>query len=386
MLVPRLLFGNAREVRAGVGRAITGLGRGATFEQLCEDSGFVDLQTHPDSVVWIDRAWSMRAAVARDYSQIVYTEPPSSAMTKKRPNSQGKAHRFGGDWTDTKLDVLKEYLAAYTKALKDKPTPAQPFRKAYIDAFAGTGSRAARESGAPDTLLFPDLNEPAPQKLLDGSAKLALQVEPRFDKYIFIERSAGRCQQLESLKHEFPDLSDDIDVQQGEANEVIQKLCRPLDAWKSRRAVLFLDPYGMQVEWKTIEAVAATKAIDLWLLVPLGMGMNRLATKSGKLPESWRQRMNAFLGTADWYDEFYKVETRPTLFGDQQVQVKASMDVMARYFNNRLKTVFVGVVDEPGVLWNSANNPLYLLCFAVGNERGKDIALRIANHLLKGVR
>ena len=29
--------------------------------------------------------------------------------------------------------------------------------------------------------------------------------------------------------------------------------------------------------------------------------MNRLAPKSGKLPESWRQRMNAFLGTADWY-------------------------------------------------------------------------------------
>ena len=147
--------------------------------------------------------------------------------------------------------------------------------------------------------------------------------------------------------------------------------------------MLFLDPYGMQVEWKTIEAVAATKAIDLWLLVPLGMGMNRLATKSGKLPESWRQRMNAFLGTTAWYDEFYKVETKPTLFGNHQVQVKASMDVMARYFNDRLKQVFAGVVEEPGVLWNSANNPLYLLCFAVGNERGKDIALRIANHLLK---
>jgi three-Cys-motif partner protein len=116
------------------------------------------------------------------------------------------------------------------------------------------------------------------------------------------------------------------------------------------------------------------------------MGMNRLAPKSGKLPESWRQRMDAFLGTTAWYDEFYKVETKPTLFGDHQVQVKASMHVMSRYFNNRLKEVFAGVVDEPGVLWNSANNPLYLLCFAVGNERGKDIALRIANHLLKEVR
>lgn len=310
-------------------------------------------------------------------------------MTKRRSTSKGRIHRFGGDWTQTKLEVLKEYLGAYTKALKDKPTPAQPFRKAYIDAFAGTGSRAARErdtSSAPGTLLFPDLADPAPQKLLDGSARLALQVEPRFDKYIFIERSPDRCAQLETLKHEFSELAADIDVRQGEANDVIQKLCAPLDAWKSRRAVLFLDPYGMQVEWKTIEAVAATKAIDLWLLVPLGMGMNRLAPKSGKLPESWRQRMDAFLGTTAWYGEFYKFETKPTLFGNDRIQVKASMEVMARYFNDRLKQVFAGVVDEPGVLWNSANNPLYLLCFAVGNERGKDIALRIANHLLKEVR
>lgn len=319
----------------------------------------------------------------------MYTERTNSDMAKARSTFKGKAHRFGGDWTQTKLDVLKDYLAAYTKALKDKPTAAQPFRKAYIDAFAGTGSRAARERGTSSSrgsLLFPDLNEPAPQKLLDGSAKLALQVEPRFDKYIFIERSPERCQQLETLKQEFPALADDIDVRQGEANEVIQQLCAPLDAWKSRRAVLFLDPYGMQVEWKTIEAVATTKAIDLWLLVPLGMGMNRLAPKSGKLPDSWRQRMDSFLGTGDWYDEFYKVETKPTLFGDARVQVKASMDVMARYFNNRLKQVFAGVAEEPGVLWNSANNPLYLLCFAIGNERGKDIALRIANHLLKEVR
>jgi three-Cys-motif partner protein len=304
-----------------------------------------------------------------------------------KTQSKGSTHRFGGDWTDVKLDVLANYLKSYTKALEGKPTPDDPFRKAYIDAFAGTGTRTARESEmSGGTLLFPDLAEAAPQKLLDGSAKRALQVEPRFDRYIFIERSPERCQQLEGLKTEFPALANDIDVRQGEANEVIQKLCADPSKWKSRRAVLFLDPYGMQVEWKTIEAIAATKAIDLWLLVPLGMGMNRLAPKSGKLPESWRQRMDAFLGTADWYDEFYKIETGPTLFGDEQVQVKASMSVMARYFNNRLKQVFAGVAEEPGVLWNSSNNPLYMFCFAVGNQRGKDIALRIATHLLKPLR
>jgi hypothetical protein len=35
--------------------------------------------------------------------------------------------------------------------------------------------------------------------------------------------------------------------------------------------VLFLDPYGMQVDWTTIEAIARTKAIDLRVLFPLGI-------------------------------------------------------------------------------------------------------------------
>lgn len=151
--------------------------------------------------------------------------------------------------------------------------------------------------------------------------------------------------------------------------------------------MLFLDPYGMQVEWKTIEAIARTKAIDLWLLFPLSIGVNRLLTKSGDIPESWRRRLDLLLGTEDWYEEFYKIETMPTLFGDDNERViKATMETMGRYFTNRLKSIFAGVAEEPGVLRNSSNNPLYLLCFAVGNERGQDIALRIARHLLKEVR
>jgi len=34
-----------------------------------------------------------------------------------RPKKPGPAHRFGGDWTSAKLDVLKGYLAAYATAL-----------------------------------------------------------------------------------------------------------------------------------------------------------------------------------------------------------------------------------------------------------------------------
>ncbi len=304
---------------------------------------------------------------------------------RKRARSKGKDHSFGGEWTSAKLNVLEKYLTAYTTALKDKPSVEQPFRKAYIDAFAGTGYRSMRrDEDSSKNLLFPDLAGAAPQGLLDGSARLALKTRPRFDRYIFIERNADRCAQLDSLKSEFPELASDIRVEQGEANEAIRTICDK--DWRSHRAVLFLDPYGMQVEWQTIEAVAKTGAIDLWLLFPLGIGVTRLLTRSGDIPAGWRTRLDKLLGTQDWYDEFYRVEHRPTLFGgDEERVVRATNDTIGRYFTGRLRAVFPGVA-EPGVLRNSSSCPLYLLCFAAGSERGAPVALKIANHLLKEVR
>lgn len=312
-------------------------------------------------------------------------------MTPRKIKSSGQDHRFGGDWTAQKLEVLAKYLKAYTTALKDKPSPQRPFRKIFVDAFAGTGYRTTRcENTKLDSakLLFPDLAETEPQQLLDGSAKRALQIDPPFDRYIFIELDAGRCTQLEKLKEEFPDRANRIDIRQGEANEQIRALCAQQD-WRSQRAVLFLDPYGMQVEWQTIEAIAKTKAIDLWLLFPLGIGVNRLLTRSGDIPQTWRARLDALLGTEDWYDEFYRVEHDQLQFSFDQKDhvVKATTDTIGRYFKNRLQSAFAGgVAKESGVLRNSTNCPLYLLCFAAANEKGVPIALKIANHLLKGMR
>ena len=300
-------------------------------------------------------------------------------------NTRGgdRANRFGGDWTDRKLEVLARYLRAYTTALGR-----QDFTKGYIDAFAGTGYRHARndnDSAADQDLLFPDLAVFETQGLLDGSARVALQSTPHFDKYVFVESDPTRCKHLEELGTEFPDLAGRIAVRNGEANAEIQKLCSK--DWRKHRAVLFLDPFGMQVEWRTIQAIASTRAIDLWLLFPLGIGVNRLLTRTGEIPPAWRKRLDLLLGTTDWYDEFYSFEPEPTLFDPSNERVvKATTATIGRYFNDRLRSAFPGVANEPGVLRNSSNNPLYLLCFAVGNESAKNIALKIAEHVLKELR
>ena len=140
-------------------------------------------------------------------------------MSPKKPNSYPEHPQFGGPWTLRKLEVLAGYLQSYTTALKNKPSVEKPFRKAFIDAFAGSGYREGGSLEAFQTPLFPDLTSNENQGLLDGSAKLALKTEPAFDRYIFIECSPTRCEQLEELKSEFPDRADHIDIQQGDANE-----------------------------------------------------------------------------------------------------------------------------------------------------------------------
>ena len=283
----------------------------------------------------------------------------------KRPE-----HKFGGAWTDQKLEILEGYLAAYTKALQNAR-----FNKGYIDAFAGSGYREARPT-------FPDLSEQEPQELLEGSARRALRVEPRFDGYVFIESHAGRRAQLELLKNEFSEQADSIQIRSGDANQQLRGICRA--DWASRRAVLFLDPYGMQVEWKTIEAVAKTKAIDMWLLFPVGIGVNRLLRRDADIPQTWRDRLTALLGTDAWFNEFYSTETTRDLFGDEHTRVvkRATIETIGKFFVDRLMTVFTEVSPKPLVLSNSKGSPLYLLCFAAGNPTGAPIAMKIANHLL----
>jgi len=294
-------------------------------------------------------------------------------------------HLFGGDWTAEKLNMVKRYLASYTTALKN-----QPFRTAYIDAFAGTGyhtpRRQAKSTGPVQASLPgipPELLEKDSQEFIDGSARIALQVEPRFHKYIFIENNPGRFAELEKLKDEFPDKRNDIALEPADANAYLQDLCYNRN-WKTRRAVLFLDPYGMQVEWKTIQAIGETKAIDLWILFPLGMAVNRMLTKDGEIDDTWRRKLDIMFGDAGWYDEFYKESVSHDLFGVKtQLKKVANFDSIGQYFVRRLKTVFYQVAENPRPLYNSRNVPLFMLCFAVGNAKGAPIAMRIANYILQ---
>lgn len=289
--------------------------------------------------------------------------------------------RFGGSWTDQKLQRLREYLIAYHNALKN-----QPFKLDYIDAFAGTGYNTPKTTPDNQSPLFDDLASPETRQFLDGSARIALQIPRPFDRYVFVERHQERFAELSRLKVDFPQLASRIHLANDEANQYLTTLCRGCD-WISekRRAVVFLDPFGMQVTWTTIQAIAETKAVDLWLLFPLGIGVMRMLPNHGQIPPAWRKRLDAMFGEPDWFSAFYRKQETPDLFGGtSEISIKnADYNAISSYFVKRLKAVFPHVAENPLPLLNSSNCPLYLLCFAAGNPKGGPIAKRIAEHILK---
>src|SRR5271166_1063587 len=107
-------------------------------------------------------------------------------------------HKFGGDWTDIKLAKLEKYLKAYRTIFSGNER-ARHFRTWYVDAFAGTGSRAIPSSSSfiTEDLFAEDVYEDAEIKgYRDGSARIALGLDDPFHSYLFIDKSRNRVAEL----------------------------------------------------------------------------------------------------------------------------------------------------------------------------------------------
>lgn len=251
--------------------------------------------------------------------------------------------QFGGDWTEEKLKLLREYLHAYTQIF-EKNERAKRLRRTYLDAFAGSGSRTEKQSQAETVApLFIGSEAKEAEVFFKGSARIALENVPPFNHYIFVEKDAKYRATLEQLCEQFPHLHDRILIKSGDANRFLGDWCEQTD-WKRNRAVVFLDPYGMQVNWSTIEKIAATKAIDLWILYPLGQAVNRLLTRKGPPTGGWADRLTKSFGSDEWITRFYKASPQGTLF-ETPTSIKKDADFKAleNYFLERLGTVFTAV-------------------------------------------
>lgn len=286
---------------------------------------------------------------------------------------------FGGPWTKEKLDILEDYLDSYSTALKN-----QPFRLVYIDAFAGSGEINIGEYGVSD---FDS------ESFVKGSTERALSVRNRsFDQFVFVEKQADRYDQLIELKERHQNRL--IDVKQEDANAFLAGLHkrsfrrgpssrRYLD-W---RGVLFVDPFGTELKWTTIEHIARIERLDMWLLFPVGAigRMLPLSKDPDDVQPTWVRRLNAVFGGDHWR-RLYSVSPQQHLFGDEVMQRSPGVDGLLEIFKDQLERAFGDrLLRESRTLKNSRNAPLFEFIFCVGSPSAKAIrrAKAIARHLIE---
>lgn len=276
-----------------------------------------------------------------------------------------------GPWAKQKLDAHESYLKAYHRVMQN-----QPFKLIYIDAFAGAGLSRVRKDGADESYLgsfFDDDQVDAENEFIAGSPVRALRAGKGFDQHYFFDTDPRRAHHLQQLKRDYPDKTIEITV--GDANPGIQKLARRFNKSPYARGVAFLDPYGPNLHWRTVEALAETRKVDVIINFPLAMAINRLIMRNAEIPENWVTMLDNCFGTHEWYDLAY--DEVDDLFGVGEIQKHPeTAERLLALYHRRLKNAF-GHVVRPSLVKNTKGMPLYYLMWASSNPRGVAIAEHI---------
>lgn len=284
-----------------------------------------------------------------------------------------------GPWAADKLDRLHKYLSAYTTIMKDQRWCRGFY---YIDAFAGPGEHQIRSkdprSHKSRNLLL-DIasfgqSQDEQQQFLAGSPRVALELKHPFSGYVFVERSPSRVAALESLRVEYG-TSRRIAIRQRDCNGYLREkvVSNPEIDWKENRALVFLDPFGMQVPWSTLELLAGTEAIEVFLNFPVGMAIQRLLPRDpDKISRQRRTMLDDYFGSSDWAKTVYR--SRQTLFGeDAEEKIEKSGERLLKWYRDRLKKAF-GNASKAALIRNTRNGHLYYLLLASPNKTGVKIA------------
>lgn len=282
-----------------------------------------------------------------------------------------------GPWAREKLGALGQYLGYYTTVLKNQ---AWLRGTIFVDAFAGPGLSPIRVAPSPlkQTSLFQigetETNDEVVE-YLKGSPRVALEITHPFSRYVFIDSKVHRVRELEALRAKFA-RSRNIEIRRGDANaEIIDLLESGLD-WRVHRGVVFLDPFGMQVPWTTIQRLAKTRALEVMMNFPLGMAIQRLLAKSGEIPNDWQNALDRYFGSPEWRS--YAYEDSVDLFGTVTRKISDSGVRLLQWYRDRLGEAF-GHVSSPRLIKNTRGGHLYYLIWAGPHEMG----LKGAEYILR---
>ena len=306
-----------------------------------------------------------------------YTEEEQGDMLACEPSS------WGGQWTEEKLDAFEKYVNAYLTIMNPNREKYH-WKLIYFDGFAGSGSRNDDSSQAVSELML-DLfkDEYIDEEELNtykGAAERVLGIKQNgFDQYVFVDKNKNSSQQLKNQLEPFAQ-GRNLVFKTSDANEQVITLAKAMHQNKNLVSLILLDPFGMQVDWKSIELLKGTRT-DLWILIPTGVIVNRLLDRKAELTHM--DKLTSFFGKDESFlkDYFYKKKTVDTLFGETEIieKVKKPIEKIAELYIEQLKTIFEHVTEKPLVLYNSRKTPIFHFACASNNSTAIKIASQIIN-------
>ncbi len=265
--------------------------------------------------------------------------------------------RSWGYWTRAKLEILSDYLAAFTTASKGQS------ERIYLDAFAGEGAGLDRLTGEE----FP------------GSARIALEAggDAGFTRFRYFEKGQRAAELDQRLRADYP--SRDIKVYEGDVNDTVHEALRDLYELRWAPTFAFLDPDGMELAWETLAAFADHKRgyraptstkpeykVELWMLFPTSGIVRTLALDEAKANEADFARATRLLGSEAW-QPIYELRR------DEKLSAAEAREEYVNLMRWRLEQVLKYRFTHPFELKNTKGSPLYHMILATDSDAGTKI-------------
>jgi three-Cys-motif partner protein len=195
--------------------------------------------------------------------------------------------RSWGWWTEQKLDVLGDYLAAFTKA------STRAGATVYLDLFAGQAQNVSRGRN---------------EHPIRGSARRALDTRPPFTVLRFFELESKAKTLDSALKAEYP--GRDFRVVPGDCNATIAGALAALAGLNWAPTFALLDQQSTEVQWPTLQRLARHKRpgkpkTELWLLCASGMLPRGLKFRTETIDTTVADRMSSMFGTEIWTEALH---------------------------------------------------------------------------------
>ena len=299
---------------------------------------------------------------------------------------------WGGPWTEQKLDCFTRYVKAYL-TIMNTYREKYHWKLLYFDGFAGCGDRNLQEDGVNTTIdIFGSQNvDEKDIKLYQGAAERVVRLEQEmrgFDFYYFIDKYEDNITRLELKLAGYQTKGRKI-FRPSDANYETRRLAMAMkeDAVTPvspshpyhLKTLCLLDPFGMSIDWETIEQLAG-KSLDLWILVPTGSVVSRLIRNNGEL--MYPETLEHFFGLPqeEIMNRFYTKTYETNLFGEETevvIKTKNVITEIANLYCEQLGTLFPYVTNEPLVLYNRNNVPIFHFVCASFNKTAVKIAQEI---------